>query len=510
MQNVSAPVQKKMTTVVIEIGDLQQDQTLPPSVVLQCVSGTNTAHVCFTRPRAVQANKTRRGADRRRKQAHAGASNGARAGPLFFRWSNIRGEMAPVSVGVVGRGGQEGGVGVPGAKQAVPARRRLDSLAGCDTGSGLRGLSSGEGRPPSPSRLRSLQHTHTHKKNYIKRSHGECVRLVASGSCNRRDGHVGIIALRDCRTDVTEPRCRHHCIEEDTQDLGGHHQPYTLKTCLYFRRKNPRTEQLIDEFKKKTSLWDTSSEEYKNRQLNKMQWTEVCTSFYPDFYSLAIKEKASYVLRTTRRQPRSAANCSSTASRQADFFLVSFVRESEFVCALCAACVLFSTVKMDFNTELFIDEIKSKTSLWDTSPEGYKKKDLKVKWRNIRDSCVHYLRAKKERSLSKARKDMKTLPFTGPKKNSRNIDDDVSEDDGDSHPQSVTEEMRLQEQMKVTPAVSISTLEAILDNFQSSKHLWKMETLMTWTFFRSLFPILKAIPLQEKIRCNSERTLCSL
>ncbi|KAJ8873719.1 hypothetical protein PR048_024553 [Dryococelus australis] len=54
-----------------------------------------------------------------------------------------------------------------------------------------------------------------------------------------------------------------------------------------FNMEEFRTEQLIDEVKKKASLCDTSSEEYKNRQLSKMQWIGMCTPFCPDFHELA-------------------------------------------------------------------------------------------------------------------------------------------------------------------------------------------------------------------------------
>jgi hypothetical protein len=33
--------------------------------------------------------------------------------------------------------------------------------------------------------------------------------------------------------------------------------------------------------KKRKVIWDSSSEEYKNRNPRKSQWIEVCTVFYP-------------------------------------------------------------------------------------------------------------------------------------------------------------------------------------------------------------------------------------
>ncbi|KAJ8886525.1 hypothetical protein PR048_012736 [Dryococelus australis] len=88
---------------------------------------------------------------------------------------------------------------------------------------------------------------------------------------------------------------------------------------------------------------------------------------------------------------------------------------------------------------------------------AYGGKDLQVKWRNIRDSYVINLRVKRTKS-GQGRKNMKTYiyannleflnfvfaplptesPFYRAENNSRNIDDDDSEDDGDVHPQSVT------------------------------------------------------------------------
>jgi hypothetical protein len=52
------------------------------------------------------------------------------------------------------------------------------------------------------------------------------------------------------------------------------------------------TERFIDEVKKRKAIWDTSSEGYKNINLKKSQWMEVCVVFYPDFEGLDAKEKA--------------------------------------------------------------------------------------------------------------------------------------------------------------------------------------------------------------------------
>ena len=51
-------------------------------------------------------------------------------------------------------------------------------------------------------------------------------------------------------------------------------------------------ERLIDEVRKKKSIWDTSTEEYKNRNVKKIEWNELCTVFYPNFDELGAKERA--------------------------------------------------------------------------------------------------------------------------------------------------------------------------------------------------------------------------
>lgn len=51
------------------------------------------------------------------------------------------------------------------------------------------------------------------------------------------------------------------------------------------------TEQFIEEVKKRTAIWDSSSDDYKNRDLKKNQWAEVCMVLYPDFLGLDANDR---------------------------------------------------------------------------------------------------------------------------------------------------------------------------------------------------------------------------
>ncbi|KAJ8891637.1 hypothetical protein PR048_004165 [Dryococelus australis] len=116
--------------------------------------------------------------------------------------------------------------------------------------------------------------------------------FYASGSC--RTTAYGRISGRSDTNNAVQPiPIRHQFIRvEDVITFRSEVVLFVAVFVTVFNMEAFRTEQLIDEVKKKTSLWDTSSGEYKNRQLNKMQWTEVCTAFYPDFHELGAKEKA--------------------------------------------------------------------------------------------------------------------------------------------------------------------------------------------------------------------------
>lgn len=49
-------------------------------------------------------------------------------------------------------------------------------------------------------------------------------------------------------------------------------------------------EIFIDEIKKRPSLWDSSSNEYKNRQLKRDGWKEICENVVPNFDKKDAKE----------------------------------------------------------------------------------------------------------------------------------------------------------------------------------------------------------------------------
>lgn len=56
------------------------------------------------------------------------------------------------------------------------------------------------------------------------------------------------------------------------------------------------TEQFIEEVKKRTAIWDSSSDDYKNRDLKKNQWAEVCMVLYPDFLGLDANDRLRTVM----------------------------------------------------------------------------------------------------------------------------------------------------------------------------------------------------------------------
>uniref|UniRef100_A0A1Q3EVY2 Putative alcohol dehydrogenase transcription factor myb/sant-like protein n=1 Tax=Culex tarsalis TaxID=7177 RepID=A0A1Q3EVY2_CULTA len=56
------------------------------------------------------------------------------------------------------------------------------------------------------------------------------------------------------------------------------------------------TEQFIEEVRKRTAIWDSSSDDYKNRDLKKNQWAEVCMVLYPDFLGLDANDRLRTVM----------------------------------------------------------------------------------------------------------------------------------------------------------------------------------------------------------------------
>lgn len=56
------------------------------------------------------------------------------------------------------------------------------------------------------------------------------------------------------------------------------------------------TEQFIEEVRKRTAIWDSSSDDYKNRDLKKNQWAEVCMVLYPDFMGLDANDRLRTVM----------------------------------------------------------------------------------------------------------------------------------------------------------------------------------------------------------------------
>lgn len=56
------------------------------------------------------------------------------------------------------------------------------------------------------------------------------------------------------------------------------------------------TEQFIEEVRKRTAIWDSSSDDYKNRDLKKNQWAEVCMVLYPDFLGLDANDRMRTVM----------------------------------------------------------------------------------------------------------------------------------------------------------------------------------------------------------------------
>lgn len=55
--------------------------------------------------------------------------------------------------------------------------------------------------------------------------------------------------------------------------------------------ENVSTEILIDAVKERKALWDTSSEDYKDTNLKKKQWFEICGLLYPNFDKMDMKDK---------------------------------------------------------------------------------------------------------------------------------------------------------------------------------------------------------------------------
>ncbi|KAK9694919.1 Alcohol dehydrogenase transcription factor Myb/SANT-like [Popillia japonica] len=56
-------------------------------------------------------------------------------------------------------------------------------------------------------------------------------------------------------------------------------------------RADVNTEQLIEEIRCRTGIWDVSSQDYKDRNIKKNLWIEICLIFFPDFEEYEAKNK---------------------------------------------------------------------------------------------------------------------------------------------------------------------------------------------------------------------------